>query len=195
MARTQAADYEERREAIVDQAAALFASKGFLGTSMSELAKACATSKSLLYHYYASKEDLLNAVMLSHIDQLLADVNALVAQELEPKAALAALIHAFMKHYVGAADRQKVLLNELDNLPEPERRTVISKQRKIVQQVQAIIARIYTADTDAEIRVRTMLVFGMINWTHTWFDKAGPLSADRLAEMVVDLALGAAPGQ
>jgi AcrR family transcriptional regulator len=194
MARTQAADYEERREAIVDKAAALFASKGFLGTSMSELAQACATSKSLLYHYYTSKEDLLNAVMLSHIDQLLADVNALIARNLEPKAALSALIHAFMTHYVGAADRQKVLLNELDNLPEPERRAVISKQRKIVQEAQTIIARIYTADTDAETRVRTMLVFGMINWTHTWFDKEGPLSADRLAEMVVDLALGAAPG-
>ena len=34
-------------------------------------------------------------------------------------------------------------------------------------------------------RVQTMLLFGMINWTHTWFDPAGPVSA----EMIADLAL------
>ena len=70
MARTQAADYEERREAIVERAADLFASRGFLGASVSDIAKACKTSKSLLYHYYPSKEDVLYAVMLSHVDRL-----------------------------------------------------------------------------------------------------------------------------
>lgn len=191
MARTQAADYEERREAIVDKAAALFAVKGFLGTSMSELAKACATSKSLLYHYYSSKEELLTAVMLSHIDQLLADVDAVVRQDLEPRIKLSTLVHAFMHHYVGAANRQKVLLNEIDNLPENERRLVVSKQRKIIQQVQDIVATIFAQDSKAETRVRTMLIFGMINWTHTWFNDKGPVSADRLADMAMELTLGA----
>jgi hypothetical protein len=35
-----------------------------------------------------------------------------------------------------------------------------------------------------------MLYFGMINWTHTWFDPRGPVSAGALAEMTVDLTLG-----
>ena len=71
MARTQAADYEERRTAIVEQAARLFAERGFLGASIADLAEACDSSKSLIYHYYASKEDILYDVMHSHVRALL----------------------------------------------------------------------------------------------------------------------------
>ena len=35
-----------------------------------------------------------------------------------------------------------------------------------------------------------MLFFGTINWTHTWFNPKGPVSAGALAEMAVDLTLG-----
>jgi hypothetical protein len=36
----------------------------------------------------------------------------------------------------------------------------------------------------------TMLFFGMINWTHTWFRPEGPVSGEALADMAVDLMLG-----
>jgi len=195
MARTQAADYEQRRETIVEKAAALFAKQGFHGTSMSDLSAATTMSKSLLYHYYGSKEEMLYAVMLSHVDQLVGDVEGVMQLDLAPKAKLAALIHAFMVHYVGAVDRQKVLLNELESLP-PDRRTVIvSKQRMIVDTLQGLLVEIFgKLESAAEERVRTMLIFGMINWTHTWFDPNGTVPPDRLADMVVDFTMSAAPG-
>ena len=195
MARTQAADYEQRRETIVEKAAALFAKQGFHRTSMSDLSAATTMSKSLLYHYYGSKEEMLYAVMLSHVDQLVGDVEGVMRLDLAPKAKLAALIHAFMVHYVGAVDRQKVLLNELESLP-PDRRTVIvSKQRMIVDTLQGLLVEIFgKLESSAEERVRTMLIFGMINWTHTWFDPNGTVSPDRLADMVVDFTMSAAPG-
>ena len=71
MARTQAADFEARRTAIVERAAALYAERGFLGASIADLAKVCRTSKSLIYHYYPSKEDILFDVMHSHVRALL----------------------------------------------------------------------------------------------------------------------------
>ena len=192
MARTQAADYEQRREAIVDKAAALFARRGFLGASMSDLATACETSKSLLYHYYSSKEDLLFAVMLSHVDQLVDDVAEVMRHGKASDEKFSALIHAFMNHYVGAADRQKVLLNELENLPVKERGVIVAKQRTVIDNLQHLLIDIFGDTNRAEARVRTMLVFGMINWTHTWFDPKGPVTADRLADMVVDFTMGAA---
>jgi AcrR family transcriptional regulator len=193
MARTQAADYEQRRETIVDKAAALFAKQGFLGASMSSLAAACEMSKSLLYHYYASKEELLYAVMSSHIDQLTDDVEEVMALDQAPNDKFSMLIHAFMNHYVGAADRQKVLLNDLDNLPAAERDIIVAKQRAIIDNMRRLVGEVFgQADSNAEGFVRTMLVFGMINWTHTWFDPQGPVSADALANMVVDLTLSAA---
>ncbi len=186
MARTQAADYDQRREAIVDQAARLFATSGFRGTSVSDLAKACDTSKSLLYHYYPSKEDVLYAVMSSHIDQLSGDVEQVMARPDDAATLLRALIHRFMAHYVGAADRQKVLLNELDSLPTDKRAAIVAQQRTIVDAVQGLLVRLDPRSSDqAQARVQTMLLFGMINWTHTWFDPTGPVSANEVADLAL----------
>ena len=189
MARTQAADYEQRRETIVARAADLFARQGFRGASVSDLALACETSKSLIYHYSPSKEDVLYAGMASHLDQLGDDVREAMAEGGEPAALLARLIHAFMRHYVGAASRQKVLLNELGSLPDDRRQAIVAKQRGLVDAVEGLLRRLdpALAHDPARARVKTMLLFGMINWTHTWMDPDGPVPPDAVADMVLAL--------
>jgi AcrR family transcriptional regulator len=59
MPRKRAAGYDNQRETIIEQAAALFARNGFVGTSMNEVALACGLSKASLYHYYTDKHQLL----------------------------------------------------------------------------------------------------------------------------------------
>lgn len=191
MARTQAADFAERKEAILDHAAALFAQKGFLGTSVMDIARACGASKSLLYHYYPSKEDVLFAVMSSHVDLLLDDVAAVTAAGLPPREALHALLHRFMMHYVGAAERQKVLLHELDNLPAGRRRDIVETQRQIVDAVQGLLTAATPGLGNDPVRARaqTMLLFGTINWTSNWFRPDGPLTYDQIADMAFDMVM------
>lgn len=186
MARTQAADYEDRQAAIVDKAADLFAKRGFMGASVADLAAACNTSKSLIYHYFPSKEDILYEVMSSHIDQLVDDTAQVAAEGGGPSDQFRRLIHAFLRHYVGAASRQKVLLNELAHLPEALRETIVSKQREVVDVTQRLLVELRPelAGEFALARVQTMLLFGMINWTHTWYDPDGTVKVDEVAEMV-----------
>ena len=195
MARTQAADFEQRRDAIVEQAARLFARTGFSGTSVADLAVACDTSKSLIYHYYPSKEDILHAVMASHLDQLSQDVVDVMSSEASALDRLRALVDRFMTHYVGAADRQKVLLNELDRLPPDKRRTIVRQQRAIVDATCDLFAQIDPALASDRPRamVRAMMLFGMINWTHTWYDASGPVTAAEIALTAFALATGQDP--
>lgn len=190
MARTQAADYEQRRGTIVEKAAQLFAAVSFRGASIADLANACESSKSLIYHYYPSKEDILYAVMASHIDQLVEDVEEVTSRSEDPKKLLRQLLRAFMRHYVGAADRQKVLLNELGNLPPGNRTIIVTKQRRIIEAVETLLAQIHPelAADPMLARAHTMLLFGMINWTNTWFDQAGPLSSDSIADIAFERA-------
>jgi len=195
VARTKARDYDQRREAIVDVAARLFARAGFAETSVSDLASACDISKSLMYHYYASKEDILYAVMASHIDQLEAELDEVAARDAGPAAfapkAFAAVIRTFLRSYAGAADRQKVLLNELDNLPADKRKIVVGKQRHIIEVMQQLVVGAFPELGRDPVRARaqTMLIFGMINWTHTWLNPGGPLSVSDIADMVLALVL------
>src|SRR3990167_4978275 len=53
---------------MLDSAAALYARHGYLGASISDLAAASGVSKSLLYHYFGSKEDILFEIMIDHVE-------------------------------------------------------------------------------------------------------------------------------
>jgi len=187
MARPQSPDYDKRRDAILAAAAQLYARRGFQGVSVADLAKACGTSKSLIYHYFPSKDDILYAAMAAHLDALVAAAEE-ATRSGGAAARLRALTHAFMRLYVGAEDSHKVLLNELDNLPPERRAEVVAKQRRIIGAVEALVREI-RPDAGGLTLPLTMLFFGMINWTHTWFRTGGALDADRLADMAVDLML------
>ncbi len=191
MARTQAADYDKKREAITDQAAILFARDGFAGASVSELAALCRVSKSLIYHYYPSKETILFDVMSAHIEDLLNITLLAASKNLTPEEELRAVTRTLLRHYVGAADKQKVLLYELPSLPNKQREDIVSKQRKIIALVEAMLARRKPSlkRDRARLRAKVMLFFGMLNWTHTWFKSRGAISRDELADMAADTIL------
>lgn len=185
MARPQSPDYDKRREAILRAAAQLYARRGFPGASVADLAKACGTSKSLIYHYFPGKDDILYAVMTSHLDALV-EAAAAATRSGSAEEKLRKLTRAFMQLYVDAQDEHKVLLNELDNLPPDQRAEVVGKQRRIIAAVEALVRGLRP---DADALPVAMLFFGMINWTHTWFRADGAIPAERLADMAVDLVL------
>jgi AcrR family transcriptional regulator len=189
MARTQAEDYGEKREAIVEEAAKLFAARGFDGASLTDLAEACGMSKSLFYHYYPSKEQILFAVMDSHMEALLTAIEQ--PAPAEPPQALRRFARALLRLYAGAADKQKVLLYDLARLPAPERRQIVAKERKLIAFVEDIIARSEPRMDRAAMRARTMLFFGMLNWTHTWLKPGGGMSRDEVADLAAKTTLAA----
>lgn len=71
------------RKAIQESAARLFAERGYLGTSMSDLAEDLGLSKAAIYHHFESKEALLRSL----VDSLESDIEELLgraeAQEFE----------------------------------------------------------------------------------------------------------------
>jgi AcrR family transcriptional regulator len=193
LARPQAADYDDRRQAMLDRAAALYARDGFQGASIADLAQACGVSKSLLYHYFGSKEDILFEIMSDHVEHLRQVAReALAAAPADPAARLSALTHVFLRAYVGAADRHKVLVNDLDRLPEERRRTVVAAERELIDMVGEALAGLGSryGETKAERRATTMLYFGMINWTHTWYEPEGAVGIEALADRAVAIWLG-----
>lgn len=57
---------EERRLQILETALTVFASNGFKGASIKDIAQAAGISQGLMYHYFVSKEDLLEATVEHH---------------------------------------------------------------------------------------------------------------------------------
>jgi AcrR family transcriptional regulator len=191
MARPQAPNYEGRRQLIIDKAAALFSAHGFHGASIADIADACRISKSMIYHYHGAKEDVLFAVMVSYLDRLAITAQQITRSDMSPVQQLTDLIRVFLHLYVDEPDRQRVVLDEVRNLPGDKQAEVICRQRSLIYIVEEILTAVQPVlgESPQRRRVSAMLFFGMINWTHTWFNPQGALTTDELAEMSAKLML------
>ncbi len=71
MARPISASHDQRRDEILDVAAACFARQSYPATRMNDIAAACSASKARLYHYYESKEAILFDLLDRYTQKLL----------------------------------------------------------------------------------------------------------------------------
>jgi TetR/AcrR family transcriptional regulator len=195
VARVRAAEYDERREAILDKAAELFAVHGFARTSMNAISEACGASKAALYHYYDGKDALLFDILNSHIRLLLDSTEAAARAEPDPEARLYRLTEALMEGYAGADAKHKVLLNEMSGLAPEKRETVRAMERRIVAVFAAAIAEVAPRLAAPErLKPATMSLLGMLNWHYTWFKPGGALTRQAYARMATELFLEGAKG-
>jgi AcrR family transcriptional regulator len=188
--RIRSTDYDDIRETIIDRAASVFARQGFVATSISDIAEACACSRSRLYHYFDNKEALLREILGTHVDTLLQRCEEVASEPGDAKEKFLRIVKLFMEIYAVSGDRHVVMLTCLDALPEHHRQEVIVKQRKLIAFVRdALLAIRPDSCSDRLGKVDTMLFFGMINWTYTWYKVDGAVSSDDLAERAVDIFL------
>ena len=193
MARTQARDYEQRRQRILDTAAQLFARNGFHNTAIADVAKECGISKSLLYHYFTSKEEILFAAMEDHVLLLRETGKGIVEGKGSAREKFQAITRAFLDIYKNAQARHAVLLGELKALDPKQQRRIVKTQREVVGIFNELIAEMMQGAAEARSlrTVLTMLFLGMINWTHTWYDPNGALKPADLADLAAAIfALG-----
>jgi TetR/AcrR family transcriptional regulator len=191
MARGRSAGYDDQREAILAQAAALFAQNGYTGTSMNEVAAACGVSKPALYHYVRDKQALLVQICLAHIERLQRLVDAVEAEGLPPEPRLRALILRFVEAYADSQNQHRVLTEDEKFLPEADREQVREGERRVVAAFARALAAVRPGEDFATLhKPLTMLLFGMINWMFTWLKPEGALSHADMAPVVADLFFG-----
>jgi AcrR family transcriptional regulator len=145
----------------------------------------------LMYHYYRDKEHLLADIAESYIERLQAIIDQVRAESLPPAAHLRRLIELFMAEYEHSAARHRVLVQDVKYLQRVHRSRVLAKERKVVLGYADVVKKLAPqSDRTDLIKPLTMILFGMINWTFTWFKERGPLSYADMAPVVADLFLG-----
>ncbi len=194
MARTRAADFDEKRRSILDSAAAVFAKLGMERASMAQIAQENNVSKALLYHYYPSKDLLIFDIGRTHLIELEAAISQADRPDLAPRARLRHLIGGVLENYRTASNFHQVLLNGTGSLTEPQRLELREMERRIVKAFSDVLININPAlaDSRAGVTPVTMSLFGILNWVYTWFRPSGALSREGYADMVTALFLDGA---
>jgi len=191
MARGRAADYDDRRGVLADTAARLFAERGFAAVSMNDIAKACGCAKSLLYHYFPSKEQLIADLLTGHVEALLAEAKQALASSDDPRLQLRAFLRGHMRLYADARAYHILLLNSLTDVPLAQRSAVTGIERELIDMATALLLRLVPglAEKPALRRPAAMNLYALINWTHIWYDTSGPVKPDAFADFAGDMIL------
>jgi AcrR family transcriptional regulator len=194
MARTRAADFDEKRRSILDSAAAVFAKLGMERASMAQIAQENNVSKALLYHYYPSKDLLIFDIGRTHLIELEEAIIEADRPDLEPRARLRHLIGGVLENYRTASNFHQVLLNGTGSLTEAQRLELREMERRIVKAFSDVLTDINPAlaQNRAGVTPVTMSLFGILNWVYTWFRPSGALSREGYADMVTALFLDGA---
>jgi len=123
----QVRDADKTRSAILAAATQLFAEKGFIGASISDIAEIVGVSKSSIYHYFPSKEAILHDLIDSFAQEVDLLIKDATKYKLDQKKILTGFAEILMRHQdavrlapalmPGAPDEiRKILLRQHKNM-------------------------------------------------------------------------------
>jgi len=195
MGRARAAGFDERRKAILAMAALLFAKDGFLGASIADISARSNMPKSVIYHYFSSKEDILFAIMWEHASNLVHLSKTIASRDWLADEALRWLARVLLEAYNSSPWRHSIMLKEIDNLRPEKREVILQAQRDVVEVADKYVVRLSPTlrDRPKQRLPYVMMFFGMLNWTHTWFDRSSPFTEKKVADIATDMFLKGLP--
>jgi AcrR family transcriptional regulator len=184
-----------RRREIDEVASGLFHANGYAATSVRDIARALDIQGASLYAHIASKEDVLWSIVdsIATAFERAADAALDDASAADPVDRLAALVEAHVETVTTDPERASVFVTEWRHL-SPERRAAIAGRRDAYEQrfrdaIRDGIAVGEFRQTDADVAATFILT--ALNGIPGWYHADGRLSADRIADHFVDLALRA----
>ena len=171
----------DRRTALLDAAARLFAESGFERVTLEEIGGAAGISGPAVYRHFAGKQAVLAAILIDASEGLLAGGRRVVDEVTDAGAALRELVAFHVDFAVDNAAVIRVQDRDLGSLADPDRRRVRTLQRTYVELWVAVLARLDPDAGVAGLRARAHAGFGLMNSTpHT-----ASVSRDLLARMAL----------
>ena len=144
MARAQAA---EKRRLILDAAVKVFAHQGFHACRVSDIADEAGVAYGLVYHYFSSKDEVLDTLFLERWDVLLATIREVDAQDVPAREKLEAIAGFIVESYRHDPDLMKVIIVEVTRAANSFGRTHLDKIREAYVLIGEIVAK---AQADGE---------------------------------------------
>ena len=183
----------DRRTQIVDEAAILFARKGFASTSLRDVSERCDMTKAALYYYFPDKESLVKAVYVTRITQLNKSMRqALARVEDEP----IARIRAFIAHCASRIDGNREawivssqMFGAIEATPGAESIIALRDEFETMLREEVVRAIDQGHFRPNDPRLTTRLLLSWVNYMPRWHKQGTGLSAEEISQTFLDMTL------
>ena len=131
----------EKRRVILDAAVRVFARQGFHTSRVADIADEAGVAYGLVYHYFSSKEEILDMLFQERWDVMLAAISEADAENTEPRAKLQAIADFIIDSYRYDPDLMKVIIVEVTRAANTFGRTHLARIQEAYAQIAGIVAR------------------------------------------------------
>lgn len=104
---------QDRRSVILRSSAELFARKGVAATTVREIADEVKVLSGSLYHYFPSKDAIVNEIITAYLEELLARYAEVTGADLEPRGRMHGLVLASLRMAEAQPHATQIYQNEL----------------------------------------------------------------------------------
>ena len=136
---TKAPPIEKRRQ-ILDAAVRVFARQGFHSTRVSDIADEAGVAYGLVYHYFRSKDEVLNELFSERWSLLLAAIEEADGSGESPRAKLEAVAGFIVDSYRYDPELMKVIIVEVTRAANSFGRTHLPEIRRAYDSIAKIVA-------------------------------------------------------
>lgn len=189
MPRERSQDYDSKAQAIKDAAAELFARTGYTAVKLSDVAKVCGASKSMLYHYFPTKDDLLFEMLKEHLETLIESLEQSAAAADDGTARFTLFLQTFIQKSSRARQCNVVAQHDAKYLPKAMRTKLDRLQARVLELVAEQLHGLNPRLDASLYKPYALLLLGTLNWTDTWYSTRGPLKPQELIERISSLFL------
>ena len=189
MPRVRSDDYDSKSQSIMDYAAALFAKEGYPSAKMQDVAQACGATKSMLYHYFPTKDDLLFAILMEHLERVVQGVEEALSSTGSPSDKMLVMVATYTQKSVQSRRRHMIAMQDVKYLPKPKQAPLIELQRKLTERVSELLQQLNPGLPAQVYKPYTMMLIGMLNWTDMWYRTGGTMKPQELCDRISRLFL------
>jgi len=183
--------FDDKLLRLLHAAARVFADVGYDRASMRRIAAEAELSLAGIYHYVASKEELLYWIQLHTFDSLLQGLESSLEGEADPTRRLAAGVRNHIRHFGANMQELRVCARELEALEGEAYAAVHERRRAYFEAVHGLVIGLHPdRAADRGSWLATANLFGMLNWFYQWYDaERSRVGLDELAAQQTALFL------
>jgi TetR/AcrR family transcriptional regulator, fatty acid metabolism regulator protein len=157
---TRAKAVPDRRRAILDAAVRVFARQGFHACRVSDIADEAGVAYGLLYHYFPSKEEVLNTLFLERWGVMLEMIREVDRKPVPVREKLSAIASFIVDSYRHDPDLMKVIIVEVTRAANSFGQTHLGQIREAYRLIGEIVTKaqregVFKEEIDAEFAAMT----------------------------------------
>jgi TetR/AcrR family transcriptional regulator, fatty acid metabolism regulator protein len=131
----------DKRRLILDAAVRVFARQGFNGCRVSDIADEAGVAYGLVYHYFRSKDEVLDTLFLERWNVLLDAIRETDRQDISPREKLYAIASFIVDSYRHDPELMKVIIVEVTRAANTFGQTHLAKIREAYELIADIVEK------------------------------------------------------